>query len=343
MKICLHIFFFLIYIGNNCLNAQQHAFRLMCYNVENYFDCIDDPLTHDEEFLPDGMRRWTYTRYKEKQTNIAKVIAHIGAWEPPAIVGLCEVESRKAMYDLVLRSPLKNLRYKFIHHESPDFRGIDVAMLYQSDIFQVLHDEAIAVKFKDAPHRTTRDILYVMGEIKAPKDTLHLFICHFPSRLGGEMESESKRCDAAEIMRRKVDEIFENYHNPNIVIMGDFNDYPDNKSILNYIQAGYPREPCAHANLYNLMYPLHIAGKGTHKYQADWGVLDHLIVSGSLLDKSSSLFTDTTAVHIFDADYLLQDDEKFLGKKPFRTYVGMKYIGGYSDHLPVYMDFFRKE
>ena len=142
---------------------NENVFRVMCYNVENYFDCVDDPYTNDEEYLLGGIRGWNHTRYVEKQYNIARVVVAVGGWEPPALVGLCEVESQKAMHDLVVWSPLKNLQYRFVHHESPDIRGVDVALLYQPNAFKLLHDEPIRVTFTDAPHSTTRDILYVMG------------------------------------------------------------------------------------------------------------------------------------------------------------------------------------
>ena len=328
-----------------CLSAyafeNESVFRVMYYNVENYFDCVDDPDTNDEEYLPGGIRGWNHTRYVEKQYNIARVIVAVGGWEPPALVGLCEVESKKAMHDLVIWGPLKNLQYGFVHHESPDVRGVDVALLYQPDMFKLLYDEPIRVTFADAPHSTTRDILYVMGQLPN-RDTLHVFVCHFPSRLGGELESESRRVDAARILRCKVDEIFKHDEDAKIIIMGDFNDYPDNKSIYEILQAQEPQAPFASSILYNLMYPMHREGKGTHKHEGVWGALDQIIVSGSLLDDSSPIFTTPLDIHIFEEDFLLEDDGKFFGKKPFRTYVGMKYVGGFSDHLPVYVDFYLK-
>ena len=316
----------------------KQQFRVMCYNVENYFDCVDDSLTKDEEYLPGGMRGWNYNRYIEKQANIARVIAAVGGWDPPALVGICEVESRKTLVDLTRYSTLKNLRYKFVHHESPDARGVDVALLYQPDYFAVLHDEPIRIFFPDAPKSTTRDILYVQGKVPTG-DTLHVFVCHFPSRLGGELESANKRNQVATILRQKVDGVFLTNKQTNIIIMGDFNDYPDNESMLAILKAIAPEEAVRDSTLYNLMFPLHRGGKGTHKHGGDWGVLDQMIVSGNLLNENSKFHTRIEDVHIFDADFLLQDDLKYLGKQPFRTYVGMKYNGGFSDHLPVYLDF----
>lgn len=319
----------------------KQQFRVMCYNVENYFDCVDDSLTKDEEYLPGGMRGWNYNRYVQKQANIARVVAAVGGWEPPALVGICEVESRKALVDLTRYSTLKNFRYKFAHHESPDARGVDVALLYQPEYFELLIDEPLRIFFPDAPKSTTRDILYVQGRVPTG-DTLHVFVCHFPSRLGGELESANKRNQVASILREKVELIFLANHFANILIMGDFNDYPDNQSMQEVLKAIAPEAIGRGSSLYNLMFPLHTAGKGTHKHAGDWGVLDQIIVSGNLLNENSKFHTRINAVHIFDADFLLEDDLKYLGKQPFRTYAGMKYNGGFSDHLPVYLDFFIK-
>jgi hypothetical protein len=193
-----------------CLSAQsvdRQSFRLMCYNVENCFDCVDDSLTNDSEYLPGGMRGWNFARYETKQQHIAKVITAIGGWEPPALVGLCEIESRKCLLDLTRYSGLKNLRYKFLHHESPDARGVDVALLYQPGMFKPIHDEAIRINFPNAPNSKTRDVLFASGVVPSG-DTLHVFVCHFPSRLGGELESDDKRMYVASVVRGKVDSLF---------------------------------------------------------------------------------------------------------------------------------------
>jgi hypothetical protein len=247
------------------------------------------------------------------------------------------VESRRGLFDLV-RGPLNNLHYRFVHHDSPDARGVDVALLYLPEMFKVLRDEPIRIRFTDAPNSTTRDILYVCGRAQSG-DTLHVFVCHFPSRLGGELESADRRCDAAKILRKHVNLIQEKDAKANILIMGDFNDYPDNTSLHDVLRAQEPREPFRKEYLYNLMFPLHKEGKGTHKHEAEWGALDQIIVSGYMLAQQRGLQTTPADVHIFNVDFLLEDDLKYLGKKPFRTYSGMKYVGGFSDHLPVYIDF----
>ena len=319
-------------------NTEKQSFKIMCYNVENFFDCVDDSLTDDSEFLPTGMRGWNTTKYQKKQTNIGRVITAICGWEAPALVGLCEVESKKCLYDLTRYSGLKNLRYKFLHHESPDTRGVDVALLYQPSMFKPFHDEAIRINFPTAPTTKTRDILFASGVIPTG-DTLHIFVCHFPSRLGGELESDDKRLFVASVVRAKVDSLFASNQYANIVIMGDFNDYPTNKSMTEILKAKPLTNNNSTKELYNLVYQMHIEGKGSNKHNGEWGALDQMIVSGNLLNSGTKFFTRQNDVHFFDADFLLEDDKAFLGKQPFRTYVGMKYQDGFSDHLPVYADF----
>ena len=336
-----YIFILITVLFSTIITAQvseKKNFKVMCYNVENYFDIVDDSLSNDKEFLPNGMRGWTYAKYQQKQANISKVITAIGGWEAPALVGLCEVESRKGLVDLSRYSGLKNLKYKFIHHDSPDARGVDVALLYQPNEFKPLHDEVIGIHFPGSPNSKTRDILFVSGIVPS-NDTLHLFVCHFPSRLGGALESENKRVYVATVLRAKVDSIFKTSPAPKILIMGDFNDYPTNKSILDVLSAqAVPNAPSPQ-KLYNLMYQLHRNGKGTNKHNGEWGALDQMIVSGSLLETKKSFYTEEKDCHIFDAAFLLEDDPVYLGKQTFRTYIGMKYHNGFSDHLPIYTDF----
>ncbi len=327
----------LLLIEIKAQNTEKINFRVLCYNVENYFDCVDDPATEDSEYLPSGIRAWNNDKYQRKQINISKVIAAVGGWEGPALVGLCEIESQKCLADLTRYSGLKNLGYKFLQHESPDARGVDVALLYQPGKFRPIHDEAISIHFPALPQSKTRDILFVKG-IVPTDDTLHVFVCHFPSRLGGELESEERRLYVASVLRMKVDSIFTANKKPNILIMGDFNDYPTNNSMLKVIKALPPEKEISMEKLYNLMYPIHISGKGSHKHEGEWGALDQIIVSGNLLNPLSKIFTLADDAHVFDADFLLETDEVFLGKQPFRTYKGMKYQGGFADHLPVYVD-----
>lgn len=319
---------------------DANSFRLMFYNVENLFDVYDDSLKLDEEFLPDGEKHWTIKKYYDKINKIGKVITAVGGWQPPDIVGLCEVENRKCVNDIVYNSPVKNFKYKIIHKESPDRRGIDVALLYNENTFIPLEENFIKVNFPDKPDKTTRDILYVKGLIKKA-DTLHVFINHWPSRWGGMMESEEKRMLTASIVKAKTDSIFSVVKAPNIIIMGDLNDYPDNKSLTDVLEAKTTYEHPSDDKLYNLSYHLQFnKNKGSNKYQGEWGILDQIIISGVLLQTQSKLQTTIDNAHVYDNEFLLEKDIQHVGYKPFRTYIGYKYNGGFADHLPVYLDLF---
>ncbi|MCF0206006.1 MAG: endonuclease, partial [Bacteroidales bacterium] len=189
---------------------------------------------------------------------------------------------------------------------------------------------------------STRDILYVKG-IANKKDTLHIFVNHWPSRYSGQKESEPKRIFVAELVKHICDSILDVENDANIVIMGDLNDYPTDKSLIYGLKAQTEYENVKHGNLYNLSYYLQETKKlGTHKFHGQWGILDQIIVSGSLLDTANSVFTSLKDAHVYNADFLLVPDESYSGKQVFRTYLGYKYQGGYSDHLPTYIDLFRK-
>ncbi len=344
MKRIILLFIGVMFLSGYLVSQQNiDTLRIISYNVENFFDTKHDEGKNDIDFTPEGNYRWTPDKYRKKQANIARVITAIGGWRTPGIVGLLEVENENALIALTKYSPLKNLQYKYIHKESPDARGIDVAILYQPRQFRPFHEEFLKIKFPDAPESKTRDILYAAGILRN-NDTLHIFMNHFPSRLGGETSSEPRRIYVASVLRAKVDSIFGVSSNANIVIMGDFNDYPTNKSMNSVLKAVMPKDSISLTGLYNLHYRYQLKGEeGSHKYQGEWGMLDQIIVSGNLLAPSNSLFTDKDKAQIFKADFLLENDEKFLGKKPFRTYIGMRYHGGYSDHLPVYIDVAVKE
>ena len=317
--------------------GAQEKFQALFYNVENLFDCRHDTLKDDSEFLPNSIRAWHQGRYKQKINHIAQVIAAVGGWNPPAIVGFCEVENEQVLNDLTRYSPLKEFQYRYVMTDSPDERGIDVAFLWQRDRFKLLGHRSIRIHFQDKSRRPTRDILHVTG-LLSTRDSLDVFVCHLPSRMGGEKESESARCVVASALKQAVDSLFRIRENPSILIMGDFNDYPENASIAKVLGAVSPGDSVASGCLYNLMADK--AGKqGSYKYQGQWGVLDQLIVSGTLLRPQSALHTSNEDARIFAPSFLLEEDEKYGGQKPFRTYYGMKYTGGYSDHLPVIVDF----
>ncbi|MFZ4456983.1 MAG: endonuclease [Bacteroidales bacterium] len=309
----------------------QENFRVMFYNCENFFDISDDPHKNDNDFLPTSTHFWTFSRYKEKQRHVAQVITAVGGWETPALVGLCEVENDSVIYALTHFSPLKELNYRFVVTNSPDRRGINVALLYQRDQFKLLS----SVSHRIHLDRPTRDLLHVTGKV-SNDDTLDVFVCHFPSRLGGENETEELRNTVARELRKQADSIQSIRRNPSILMMGDFNDYPTNESLFQVVGAKSPTDTSA--RYVNLMLPLvDKPNIGSHKFEAEWGILDQLMVNRNLLS-SSRIRTKKPVGNIFRADFLLQDDNKYGGKRPHRTYDGFKYAGGYSDHLPVWVD-----
>jgi len=351
MKYCFTISFFICIAYANAQTKDSstyiptngnEAYRIMFYNAENFFDPFNDSLKNDEDFLPQGNHFWTWNKFQEKANNLFKVITAVGKWQPPMIVGFCEVENRFVLNQLIEKTPLARLNYGIVHHDSPDNRGIDVAMIYLKDQFTPIHDEAIHIVFPNDNAKKTRDILYVEG-VTNKKDTLHLFINHWPSRLGGQLESDANRTFVASVLKNKVDSIFKANINANIIITGDFNDEPDNTSITETLKAKHDYENSQAGFLYNLSYYLkEKKGLGSHKFQGQWGMLDQIIVSGSLLNKQNNVYTSTDNAHVFNADFLLVKDEQNVGFQPNRTYVGFKYNGGFSDHLPVYLDLFNK-
>lgn len=310
----------------------------MFWNVENLFDTEKDSLKQDEEFTPTSIRGWHFGRYKKKMANVARVITAVGEWEPPALVGLCEVENDNVLRYLTRYSPLKSHKYQYVMTESADLRGIDVALLYQRDKFKLLGYNSIRPDL-GPNERPARDILHVTGLVPTG-DTLDIMVTHFPSRSAGEWESEYKRLSVARVLRSAFDSLVLVRREPRVIIMGDFNDYPENRSVKEVLGVRLPASvENDEITLYHLLARCTTTNCGSYKYQGEWGLLDHLIVSGLLLNPEARFFTDETHADVVRIPFLLVEDEKFGGQQPFRTYNGMRYQGGYSDHLPVRVDF----
>jgi endonuclease/exonuclease/phosphatase family metal-dependent hydrolase len=317
--------------------------RVMFYNAENLFDIQDDPNTSDSDFTPSGIYHWTKEKYDKKLLNIYKVIAGVGSWQPPEIIGIAEVENRQVLQDLITETPLSKFNYSISHFDSPDTRGIDVALLFCSEKLTLLQQEPIFINFTDEPRRKTRNILLVKLLYKTA-DTLYVFVNHWPSRRGGEIETEALRIQVANILRQRIDQILKSNSQAKIVAIGDFNDEPSNESIENYLKAKPVTGAIAPSQLYNLSYSiLQTSHIGTHNFRGQWAVLDQIIVSGNVLLAKRGLFTKSTDVHIFSPEFILQPDKVNMGVKPLPTYAGRKYLGGYSDHLPVYLDLYLKK
>ena len=302
--------------------------EVVFYNVENLFDTVEDTTIWDDEFLPDSTKDWTPERYYKKLVDLTKVLTEISEDDLPEIVGVCEVENRQVVEDLFATDSLISGKYKIIHEESPDFRGIDVALAYNSELFSELHHEKIRYSFSFEPETTTRDILY--AKLLSCGDTLHFFVNHWPSRRGGQEQSEPKRLKAATVLRTKIDSILLKDKSAKIIAMGDFNDYPNNKSMTEVMNC----EPGANQRLTNLTYQFHEEGLGTYNYRGEWGMLDQFIVSDGLLYSAEGCATSDSSAAIFKEDWMMYFPKEG-SPSPNRTYGGPNYYGGYSDHLPI--------
>jgi endonuclease/exonuclease/phosphatase family metal-dependent hydrolase len=285
--------------------AKNSGMRIVSYNVENLFDTKHDTLKNDSSFLPDGMYHWSYRRYQTKIDRIAKVIVDIAGWETIPLVGLCEVENARCLRNLCYT--LRRFNYSYVHYDSPDERGVDVALLYDSTQIEILRSKAIVVSLNgDA----TRDILYVSA-LYQQRDTIHAMVCHLPSQLGSSAETEWKRQQAKDVIQTQIDSILCQQPQAKIVVMGDMNTIPQDDL----------------KGMCNMMLAIQKSGQGTHKHQGIWTCLDQFYVSPSIASRS--------VASIFSPQWLLEEDTKYLDYKPRRTYIGYRYNDGYSDHLPI--------
>ncbi len=317
---------------------RTHSLRVCFYNLENFFYPERDSTKNDMDFTPSGANHWTYYRYYTKANHMAKVMLAMGGWDPPEVIGLAEVENEQVLKTLIHQTPLKAYAYRYVHFDSPDPRGIDVALLYRPERFQVLHSEAVPVRFIHQSNTHTRDILYVKGIANGADDTLHLFVNHFTSRYGGYKATISKRTFIASLLRSRMEAIRQQQPQACVLAMGDFNDSPTDSSMRYYLHAVLDTAEAGEGTWMNLMYPyVGKNGVGTHKYQRMWSVLDQFVVAPSMLQEQASYHV-AGPVCIFAMPFMLVEDEKYLGKKPYRTFVGRKYQGGFSDHLPIMLD-----
>ena len=291
----------------------------MFWNVENYFDTYDNPGTSDEEFTPTGDNRWSWKRFEKKRDDIAKtlLLAADEYGELPGIIGLAEIENSFVLQQLLEETPLARAGYKYIHKDSPDSRGIDVALLYREEKFKPLHTKYIEASFP------TRDVLYTKG-VADGKDTLHIMVNHWPSKRGNESSSGKKREYVSLMVSRTVDSILRSSPDANILLMGDFNDTPDSGPLQNLGQ------------LTNLAQKAKGA-EGTYKYQHDWSIIDQILVSENMVARTGK------RMDIFAPESLFTEDAAYMGIKPKRTYSGPRYLGGVSDHLPVLLKIFTED
>lgn len=325
------------------ITAQKNdpIFTVAFYNVENLFDLEDHPETQDDEFTPASEKAWDMEKYQKKLDDLSAVIRAIGKDELPEIIGLSEVENKKVLDDLIQTRILKKGDYGIVHYESPDIRGIDCALLYRMQDFKVISSRAIPVSFPFDSAETTRDILYVEGTTRE-NERLHFFVNHWSSRWGGKKETEPKRLFCAVALRKEVDAILNQDAEAKIIIMGDLNDEPTNRSVFEMLLSNNKRKNAGDRELFNLMYDMHnIEGEGTYYYQGNWNMLDHIIVSRAVINSPKGLHCSYDSGRILKEAFMLYQNEETQQLVPNRTYGGPEYYGGISDHLPVYVNLTR--
>lgn len=316
-------------------STKYKSVKLAFYNVENLFDTIDSPNTNDAEFLPGSKLGWNTTKVNQKIKNISKVLLSINAQNPPALIGLCEVENRKILSDLIQHSDLKKYNYEIIHKDSPDFRGIDVALLYRKGSYKPIKNEWIKIQFPFDSIYTTRDILYSKGKLNNG-EVIHVFINHWTSRWGGQAITEAKRIYIAKLINAKTAQLLQQDSKANIIIIGDLNDNPTDKSLMEALATKKPKTTIQAKSLYNLSLPKFNNGDGTLFWKS-WDLFDQVVVSGNLLIPENAVSVKENTHSILKEEWMLFTD-KNGNKRPSRTASGGKYYGGYSDHLPVWLE-----
>ncbi len=306
-------------------NIAADTFRIGFYNVENLFDTIDNPLTIDEEFTPTSSLHWNTAIYRQKLKNMAKVISDLDA----DILGLVEIENNQVILDLIQEANLEH--FKTVHFESPDERGIDVALIYNSSKFSVSNSKTINIHLNDT--NKTRDILKVTLKNLQTNELISVFVNHWPSRRGGVELTNIYRAIAATELKKAMDNCSEK-----TIAIGDFNDGPKDSSILQVLKTGYPGDTFGNIQYYNFARFIKTSIEGSHRYQGKWDMLDQMIVSKSIWHAETGTRYLSQTFNIFKPDYLIESDGKYAGN-PKRSIAGNKWLNGYSDHLPIYADF----
>jgi predicted extracellular nuclease len=337
-SIFVYLLFTLISTFSSLTVAQnQDSLTIAFWNVENFFDTLNTNGKNDEEFSPTSKKHWDSERYQTKVLHLAQVIGDMNNNLGPDILGMAETETNEVVNDLV-NSTIKNLNYKVVRIQSPDERRISTALIYKSDKFELLNAVGDTVHLEN--NHSTRLILHV-SLLTKNNEILHVFVNHWPSRLGGEEASEINRVAAAKTLRASVDVLIKTNPSANIVIMGDFNDEPDNNSIKLALNA--EEFICDSANfsysLHNLAWEKKRNGEGTLKFQDQWNLLDQIIVSSADIQSTHKSFHYLCgSFTIFKPEYMVETTEKYIGN-PLPTYGGNKYLAGYSDHFPVFAKF----
>ncbi|NOX19458.1 MAG: hypothetical protein GXO87_14415 [Chlorobi bacterium] len=334
MKILTSVFL-LILILNSFLSAQQkYYFYAANWNLENLFDTVDDPKTRDEEFTPEGKKDWTQARLNKKLYNLSRVIRYMNDVRGPDLLGVEEVEHAALLKELIY-TYFCDKNYGLVYFESPDFRGIDVGLIYNKDKFTVIESKSHKVNIGE--NRTTRLILEAKLRHYKSGEEFYVFVNHWPSRRGGEKKSESKRMAAAQVLKDRLTEINKTEPGANVIIIGDFNDVPKNASVKKILNA--QKFTCGDSltapagEMFNLTYKIFDEGKGTYLYKQNWNMLDQMIISQTLADGKGIDYICNT-IEIVKPEFIQTKRGKYKGAI-FPTYGGWKYLGGFSDHYPI--------
>lgn len=306
---------------------MSNIFSIGFYNLENLFDPFDKDTNLDKDFTPNGKFKWDQDKYWQKIDHLSKAISKVGLMrsdKPPLLLGVCEVEKESCLKDLVMSSPLKNFNYGYVFHESADPRGIHVSLLYQKSHFKVLTYSAHSLDLKnDSETESTRDILHIVGNLFGKK--IHLLLNHWPSRTDGTLKTNYKRLSASNLVQDLIHQITQEEVGANILIMGDFNDDPDSKSMNVLTSKGF----------LNPMADFQKQKKGSVKFKGKWIIFDQILFNKNLLEAS---WFNYLGAHIFVEPTLIQKTGRFKGS-PKRTFTGHYHQGGYSDHFPVFIYF----
>ncbi|KAA3625122.1 MAG: endonuclease/exonuclease/phosphatase family protein [Flavobacterium sp.] len=339
-----YLFFLILFNWPNLIYPQENrSFKIHTiafYNLENLFDFEDDPITFDNDRTPEGKDHWTEDIYLKKVWNMATVISEIGkeiTGQSPSIIGVCEIENRRVLEDLLNAGPLRETDYRLVHFDSPDRRGIDVALLYKKSVFVPSHYKAVELLLFDDHDSTkrifTRDQLIVSGYLEG--ELIHIIVNHWPSRSGGEARSQSKRIKAARLNKQLIDSLWSVDPYAKIINMGDFNDDPVNASIKRTLKTTMKKDTSQLKKMYNPMEPMYRKGLGTLAYADGWNLFDQIMLSSELLKKDYSTYRFYTA-GIYNSRKLIAREGRYKGY-PFRSFTASGFTGGYSDHFPVFV------
>ena len=320
--------------------AQDKPYMVAFWNFENLFDIYNDPETHDDEFTPEGIKKWNETKYQKKLSNLERVIFDMAAINKdyPVVMGVSEIENRSVLEDLVSQPKLKGAKYRICHFDSPDARGVDVAFLYRADVFKLEGCDNIKLNVPELPNFRTRDLVVMWGTIEG--EPFYFLVSHWPSRLGGKEASQFKRDACAKQIREIKDSLLQANPATKVVVMGDFNDDATDASLVKVMGAKGKVKELETGDFFNPYVQMLKAGLGTLAYQDSWNLFDNICVTENLVNgtygKLRLIKGKKFYGNIFTRPYMLQQEGQYKGY-PLRTFVTNNFQNGFSDHFPVYI------